>query len=90
MSYFTFGELPQWTIEIYVGNAMIKKQIVNAPWQGIAVSFAQIASDLYNRPQPMKAICRGIQEIEVGFNEWKEVPATIRYYNPRWDGELDV
>lgn len=86
---FTFGgELPQWTIEIYVGDAMVEQQTISAPWQSIAMNFAQIVNNLHNQPQPMKAICRGTQEVQVGFNEWKELPAYIEYRNLRWDGEI--
>lgn len=89
---FTFGgiNLPQWTIEIYVGNAMTQQQTMQMPYEMIVSQFIQIVNEIANAPQPMKAICRGTKEIETGFNEWKELPARVEYYNLKWDGEFDV
>ena len=81
---FTFGSMniPTWTIEIYVGNAMIQQQQLQMPDQMMAMQFAQIVNKLANAPQPMKVILRGT-------NEWEDKPARIEYYNLRWDGEFE-
>lgn len=88
---FTFGsmDIPTWTIEIYVGNAMTQQQQLQMPYQMMAMQFAQIVNELANAPQPMKVILRGTKQVEISPDEWEDKPARIEYYNLKWDGEFE-
>lgn len=88
---FTFNDMniPTWTIEIYVGNAMTQQQQLQMPDQMMVMQFAQIVNELANAPQPMKVILRGTKQVQNHLGEWADKPARIEYYNLRWDGEFE-
>lgn len=87
---FSFGnDLPQYTIEIYVGNALVNRQTLpSITLEILAMQFAQLCEQIANKHQPMKCVCKGTIEIELPNGDWVERPARIEFYNNKWDGEI--
>lgn len=87
---FNFGNhLPQYTIEIYVGNALMNQQIVTPiALEMLTMQFAQLCEQIANEKQPMKCVCKGTKEIESPNGDWVERPARVEFYNNKWDGEI--
>lgn len=86
---FSFGnDLPQYTIEIYVGNALVNRQTLpSITLEILAMQFAQLCEQIANKNQPMKCVCEGTTEIELPNGDWVERPARVEFYNNKWDGE---
>lgn len=87
---FSFGnDLPQYTIEIYVGNALVNRQTLpSITLEILAMQFAQLCEQIANKNQPMKCVCKGTTEIELPNGDWVERPARVEFYNNKWDGEI--
>lgn len=87
---FSFGnDLPQYTIEIYVGNALVNRQTLPfITLEILAMQFAQLCEQIANKNQPMKCVCKGTTEIELPNGDWVERPARVEFYNNKWDGEI--
>lgn len=91
MIQFSFGgnNLPQYTIEIYISNALTERQAVRPiALQMLAIQFAQLCEQIANQDQPMKCICKGTTEIELSNGDWVERPARVEFYNNKWDGDM--
>ena len=89
MIQFSFGgnNLPQYTIEIYVGNALVNRQkLPSITLEILAMQFAQLCEQIANKNQPMKCVCKGTTEIELPNGDWVERPARVEFYNNKWDG----
>ena len=84
-----FYNLSQYTIEIYVGNALVNHQIVTPiALEMLAMQFAQLCEQIANENQPMKCVCKGMKEIELPNGDWVERPARVEFYNNKWDGDI--
>ena len=85
---FSFGnDLPQYTIEIYVGNALVNRQTLpSITLEILAMQFAQLCEQIAIKNQPMKCVCKGTTEIELPNGDWVERPARVEFYNNKWDG----
>ena len=91
MIQFSFGgnDLSQYTIEIYVGNALIEQSTITPmATEILAMQFAQLCEQIANKNQPMKCVCEGTTEIELPNGDWVERPARVEFYNNKWDGEI--
>ena len=88
---FSFGnDLPQYTIEIYVGNALVNRQTLpSITLEILAMQFAQLCEQIANKNQPMKCVCKGTTEIELSNGDWVERPSRIEFYNNKWDGDMN-
>ena len=88
---FSFGnDLPQYTIEIYVGNALVNRQTLpSITLEILAMQFAQLCEQIANKNQPMKCVCEGTTEIELPNGDWVERPARVEFYNNKWDGDMN-
>ena len=88
---FSFGnDLPQYTIEIYVGNALVNQQTLPPiTLEILAMQFAQLCEQIANKAKPMKCVCKGITEIELSNGDWVERPSRIEFYNNKWDGDMN-
>jgi len=85
-----FYDFSQYTIEIYVGNALMKQQIVTPiALELLAMQFAQICDQIANQDQPMKCICKGTKNIKLPNGDWVERPSRIEFYNNKWDGDMN-
>lgn len=92
MIQFSFGgnKLPQYTIEIYVGDALIgQSTITPMATEMLTMHFAQLCEEIANENQPMKCVCKGTKEIELPNGDWVERPARVEFYNNKWDGEIN-
>ena len=87
---FSFGnDLPQYTIEIYVGNALMNQQTLpSISLEILAMQFAQLCEQIANKAQPIKCVCKGTTKIELPNGDWVERPARVEFYNNKWDGEI--
>lgn len=85
---FGGGDIPTWTVEIYVGNALTQSQSIQSPTEMMMINFANMVSEIAQAPQPMKLICRGEKWIDVNAYETKKLPARVEFYNNRWDEEI--
>lgn len=87
---FNFGNnLPQYTIETYVSNALVSQQIVTPiALEMLAIQFAQLCEQIANETKPIKCVCKGTKEIELPNSDWVERPARVEFYNKKWDGEI--
>ena len=88
---FSFGnDLPQYTIEIYVGNALVNRQTLpSITLEILAMQFAQLCEQIANKNQPMKCVCEGTTEIELPNGDWVERPTRVEFYNNKWDGDMN-
>ena len=89
MIQFSFGgnNLSQYTIEIYVGNALVNRQTLpSITLEILAMQFAQLCEQIANKNHPMKCVCKGTTEIELPNGDWVERPARVEFYNNKWDG----
>lgn len=85
-----FYDFSQYTIEIYVGNALVKQQIVTPiALEMLAMQFAQLCEQIANENQPMKCVCKGTKNIELLNGDWVERPARVEFYNNKWDGDMN-
>ena len=87
---FSFGnDLPQYTIEIYVGNALVNRQTLpSITLEILAMQFAQLCEQIANKNQPMKCVCKGTTEIELPNGDWVERPSRVEFYNNKWNGKI--
>lgn len=84
-----YSNVLQYTIEIYVGNAIVNQQnIASFSLEMLAMQFMQLCEQIANENQPMKCVCKGMKEIELPNGDWVERPARIEFYNNKWDGEI--
>ena len=84
-----FYDFSQYTIEIYVGNALIEQSTITPMATGmLAMLFAHLCEQIANKNQPMKCVCKGTTEIELPNGDWVERPARVEFYNNKWDGEI--
>lgn len=86
MIQFTFHDaLPQYTIEVYIGNAMAE-QLTIAPiaFAMLVMQFIQICGQIANENQPMKCVCKGMKEIELPNGDWVTKPSRVEFYNNKW------
>ena len=85
-----FYSLSQYTIEIYVGNALVSQQTVTPiALEMLAMQFAQLCEQIANENQPMKCVCKGTKNIELLNGDWVERPARVEFYNNKWNGEMN-
>lgn len=90
MIQFTFnGALPHYTLEIYIGNAMVEQSTI-APiaFELLVAQFIQMCEQIANENQPMKCVCKGMKEIELPNGDWVERPVRVEFYNNKWDEEI--
>ena len=87
---FSIGnDLPQYTIEIYVGNALMNQQTLpSISLEILAMQFAQLCEQIANKAQPMKCVCKGTTEIELSNGDWVERPVRVEFYNNKWEGDI--
>ena len=87
---FSFGnDMPTYTIEIYVGHALVSQQQVQPlAFEMLIMQFAQICEQIANENQPMKCICSGTKGIELPNGDWIERPTRVEFYNNKWDGDI--
>ena len=80
MIQFSFGgnNLPQYTIELYVGNTLVGQNVVTP-----------MALEIANESEPMKCVCKGTTEIELPNGDWVERPARVEFYNNKWGGDMN-
>lgn len=91
MIQFSFGgnNLSQYTIEIYVGNALIEQSTITPmATEMLVIQFAQLCEKIANKNQPMKCVCKGTKEMELPNGDWVERPTRVEFYNNKWDGEI--
>ena len=86
MIQFTFNNaLPQYTIEIYIGNAMAEQSTITPiAFEMLVMQFAQICEQIANENQPMKCVCRGTKEIGLPNGDWVTKPSRVEFYNNKW------
>lgn len=91
MIQFTFNKaLPQYTIEIYVGNAMTEQLTITPfAFEMLVMQFAQICQQIANENQPMKCVCKGVKEIELPDGDWVTKPSRVEFYNNKWMENMD-
>lgn len=83
-------DFSQYTIEIYVGNALMNQQIITPiALELLAMQFAQICDQIANQDQPMKCVCKGTKNIKLSNGDWVERPSRIEFYNNKWDGDMN-
>ena len=86
---FSFNEeVPRWTIEVYVGNAMTQQRTIQAPDQIMVMQYISMVNEVSQAPQPMKIILYGTKQIQSSLNEWINRPARLEFYNNKWDGDM--
>lgn len=81
------GEMPTFTIEQYIGNALVGNQSISGLPHMVAVEFANLCQQAAQSSQPVKLICKGYKEIELPNGDWVKKPSRIEYYNKHWEGE---
>ena len=50
---FGGGDIPTWTVEIYVGNALTQSQSIQSPTEMMMINFANMVNEIAQAPQPM-------------------------------------
>ena len=81
------GEMPTFTIEQYIGNALVGSNTVSGLPQMVALEFTKLCQQAAQSSQPVKLICKGYKEIELPNGDWVKKPSRIEYYNKHWEGE---
>lgn len=82
--------LPQYTIEIYVGNAMAEQSTITPlAFEMLVMQFTQICQQIANENQPMKCVCKGTREIELPNGDWVERQSRVEFYNNKWTENMD-
>lgn len=83
---FNFGnDLPQYTIEIYIGNAMAEQSTMTPiAFEMLVAQFIQMCEQIANENQPMKCVCRGMKEIELLNGDWVTKPSRVEFCNNKW------
>ena len=92
MIQFSFGgnNLPQYTIELYVGNTLMGQNVVTPmALEMLAMQFAQLCEQIANENEPMKCVCKGTREIELPNGNWVERPVRVEFYNNKWGGDMN-
>lgn len=92
MFTFSFGnmDLPTYTIETYVGNALIQTQTIRPlAFEMLVMQFAGLCEQIANEQQPMKCVCRGMKDIQKPNGDWTQKEARVEFYNNHW-GEEDI
>ena len=91
MIQFTFnGALPQYTLEVYIGNAMVEQStIIPITFEMLIAQFIQMCEQIVNENKPMKCVCKGAKEIELPNGDWVERPTRVEFYNNKWDGDMN-
>ena len=92
MIQFSFGgnNLPQYTIELYVGNTLVGREVVTPmTLEMLAMQFIQLCEQIANENEPMKCVCKGTREIELSNGNWVERPTRVEFYNNKWGGDMN-
>ena len=92
MIQFSFGgnNLPQYTIELYVGNTLVGREVVTPmTLEMLAMQFIQLCEQIANENEPMKCVCKGTREIELPNGNWVERLARVEFYNNKWGGDMN-
>lgn len=86
MIQFTFNNaLPQYTIEIYIGNAIAEQSTITPiAFEMLVMQFIQMCEQIANENQPMKCVCKGMKEIELPNGDWVTKPSRVEFYNNKW------
>lgn len=89
---FTFRfenmDIPTYTIETYVGNALIRKEEVCPPvFEMLVIQFCDLCERLANESQPMKCICRGLKDMQKPNGDWIQRESRVEFYNNHWSDE---
>lgn len=86
MIQFTFNnDLPKYTIETYIGNAMVEQStIIPIASELLVAQFIQMCEQIANENQPMKCVCKGVKEIELPNGDWVTKPSRVEFYNNKW------
>lgn len=90
MIQFSFGgnNLPQYTIELYVGNTLVGQNVVPPmPLDMLAMQFTQLCEQIANENEPMRCVCKSTREIELPNGDWVGRPVRVEFYNNKWGGE---
>ncbi len=92
MIQFSFGgnNLSQYTIELYVGNALVGRNVVTPmALEVLSMQFLQLCEQIANENKPMKCVCKGTKEIELPNGDWVERPVRVEFYNNKWGGDMN-
>lgn len=86
---FDVNDVPTYTLEVYIGNALVNKQKIKPiAFPMMVMQFAQLCEQISNENQPMKCICRGVKEIQLPNGDYVEKPARVEFYNNKWDDDI--
>ena len=91
MIQFTFNDsLPQYTIEVYIGNALTEQYTITPlAFEMLVMQFIQICEQIANENQPMKCVCKGTKEIELPNGDWIEKPTRVEFCNNKWTENMN-
>ena len=92
MIQFSFGgnNLPQYTIELYVGNTLVGRNVVTPmALEMLSMQFLQLCEQIANENKPMKCVCKGTKEIELPNGDWVEQPVRVEFYNNKWGSDMN-
>ena len=79
------NDLPQYTIEMYIGNDMAGQLTVTPiTLEMLVMQFIQMCEEIVNENQPMKCVCKGMTEIELSNGDWVTKPSRVEFYNNKW------
>lgn len=79
------NDLPQYTIEMYIGNDMAgQSTIAPIAFEMLVMQFIQMCEEIVNENQPMKCVCKGMTEIELPNGDWVTKPSRVEFYNNKW------
>ena len=88
---FNFGNnLPQYTIELYVGNTLVGQNVVaSMALEMLAMQFLRLCEEIANENEPMKCVCKGMTEIELPNGDWVERPARVEIYSNKRASDMN-
>ena len=82
MIQFSFGgnNLPQYTIELYVGNTLVGQNVVaSMALEMLAMQFLRLCEQIANENEPMKCVCKITREIPLLNGDLVERPARVEF-----------